>query len=142
MDLYEALKAGTHPEELFYTFQKELDAAKARLEEENKAKLEQEQKEKEDQEYLEECREILIEAIIDYAGALLDDESIETDVLDFNSINQIFLDFENEVKNLSDLTKKIDSIFPKTNQKKTSVKITLPHDKNDDEIIRNWLKNL
>ena len=58
MDLYEALKEGTSADELVATFNKELEAAKAKLKEENEA------------EQVVQYRISLAEAIYDYIVAL------------------------------------------------------------------------
>ena len=68
MDLYEALKAGSSKEDLVKTFQKDLDAAMARL----KADKEKEKKAEENKKLLKELREFVASNLTDYLNMLSD----------------------------------------------------------------------
>lgn len=138
MDLYEALKAGTTEEELIRLFQKDLNEAKSRIEEDEKAD--------EQAEYLAECREDLAQAIYDYVEAYFG-ENIEGDP-DFTpeTIEKTLQDFEKEMDSFSPFIKILNDIFDvdksETKEKpikSLKVKISSP---SDDEIIRNFLKSL
>ena len=104
MDLYEALKAGTSAEELLKAFHKDLDEANARIAAEQEAAA--------DKEYLADCRECLVEAIIEYAEALFGEDLDES--FSAESVIENLKGFEKEAKRAKQaiaFSKKLDKIL-------------------------------
>ena len=118
MDLYEALKAGTSPDELESKFQEELAAARKRYYAE---------------EGLDDTRGCLAEDIIYYLSLVLGKEFIK----DFNrkDIIELLKSMEKDLKTGYDVLKKLD----KKNMKATS---SLPIGTSDEDIINAFLKGL
>ena len=117
MDLYEALKAGTSPDELERKFQEELDAARKKYYAE---------------EDLNDTREELAAEIIDYLALVLGKEFVK----DFNrkDIVELLKSMEKELKTSYDILKKLDK-----NMKASS---SLSINKSDEDIINAFLKEL
>ena len=122
MDLYEALKSGTSADELVATFNKELEAAKAKLKEETEA------------EQIAYYREDLAEAIYNYISALT---GFKTPTL---TVEEIEKELENVEKDLGPVLtllsafvepKEEDYKFFKTKKTKT-----------DGDIIAEFIKSL
>lgn len=141
MDLYEALKAGTSPEDLLKKFHEELDAANARLVEEAAASKEAERKATE----LIDARTYLADAIIEYGEALFGDKP-----LTLTEVENILKDFEKEVKDEFSILRKWENLFTKENKTKatsnpkkpiTTVKITHKDD-NFNYIFDKFLDSL
>lgn len=118
MDLYEALKAGTSPDELERKFQEELDAARKRYYAE---------------EDLNDTREELAAEIIDYLALVLGKDFVK----DFSvkDIVEMLKSMEKDLKTGYDVLKKLD----KKNMKAAS---SLSIDKSDEDIINAFLKEL
>lgn len=117
MDLYEALKAGTSPDELERKFQEELAAARKRYYAE---------------EDLNDTREELAAEIIEYLSLVLGKEFVK----DFNrkDIVELLKSTEKDLKTGYDVLKKLDK-----NMKTTG---SLSFDKSDEDIINAFLKGL
>ena len=122
MDLYEALKDGTSADELVATFNKELEAAKAKLKEETEA------------EQITYYREDLAEAIYNYISALIGFETPSFTVAD---IEKELKNVEKELNPVLTLLsafvepREEDYKFFKTKKTKT-----------DGDIIAEFIKNL
>lgn len=122
MDLYEALKSGTSADELVATFNKELEAAKAKLKEETEA------------EQISYYREDLAEAIYNYISALIGFETPSFTVAD---IEKELKNVEKELNPVLTLLsafvepREEDYKFFKTKKTKT-----------DGDIIAEFIKNL
>ena len=118
MDLYEALKAGTSPDELERKFQEELAAARKKYYAE---------------EDLNDTREELATEIIEYLSLVLGEEFIK----DFSvkDIVEILKSMEKDLKTGYDILKKLD----KKNMKATS---SFPIGTSDEDIINAFLKSL
>ena len=130
MDLYEALKSGTSEEELLKAFHKDLDEAKEHIAAEQEA----------DKEYLTDCRECLADAIIDYAEALLGENLDES--FSVESIIETLEEFEKEMEQTINLSKRLDKIFEKAkseDKEPVGIKATIY---SDDDIITKFLKGL
>ena len=135
MDLYEALKAGTSEEELLKAFHKDLDEANARIAAEEEAAA--------DKEYLADCREYLAEAILEYTKALLGEDLDES--ISVKSVIETLKGFEEDVKRIVTLSKKLDKILEKAkseNKKPVGIKATTRSIDDDDDIIAQFLKSL
>jgi len=117
MDLYEALKAGTSPDELERKFQEELDAARKKYYAE---------------EDLNDTREELAAEIIDYLALVLGKEFVK----DFNrkDIVEMLKSMEKDLKTGYDVLKKLDK-----NMKASG---SLSINKSDEDIINAFLKEL
>ena len=122
MDLYEALKAGTSEEELLRAFHKDLDQANARIAAEEEAAA--------NEEYLTDCRDQLVEALVEYVEALLGEDLNESLPVDY--VIKSLKEFEKEIKNII--------TFDKKDKKTTSIKITTSP--SDNDIIANFIKSL
>jgi len=122
MDLYEALKAGTSAEDLLKAFHDDLDKATARIAEEKAAA---------DKEYLNECRTLLAEAVLDYAEALLGEIDDSCTVED---IEEVLKTFEKEMQPTLNLCEKLNK-YTKDDKKKDSLDL-------DDDIIKDFLNYL
>ena len=118
MDLYEALKAGTSPDELERKFQEELAAAKKKYYAE---------------EDLNDTREELAAEIIDYLALVLGEEFVKD--LTVNDIFKVLKSMEKDLKTGYDVLKKLD----KKNMKASG---SLFIDKSDEDIINAFLKGL
>ena len=118
MDLYEALKAGTSPDELERKFQEELAAARKKYYAE---------------EDLNDTREELAAEIIEYLALVLGEEFVK----DFSvkDIVAILKSMEKDLKTGYDVLKKLD----KKNMKATS---SFPIGTSDEDIIKAFLKSL
>ena len=121
MDLYEALKNGTTPEELVATFHKDLEAAQKKYD-----------KEAQSDKALDAARGNLAGAICVYAQALFGEEMDHSDTKD---VEQLLKDKEKEIKDtvkllkeLKELADNIDSKMPKDKKPKT-----------DDDILKAFL---
>ena len=117
MDLYEALKAGTSPDELERKFQEELAAARKKYYAE---------------EDLNDTREELAAEIIEYLSLVLGKEFVK----DFNrkDIVELLKSMEKDLKTGYDVFKKLD--------KNMKVSGSLSLDKSDEDIINAFLKSL
>ena len=122
MDLYEALKAGTSEEELLRAFHKDLDQANARIVAEKEAAA--------NEEYLADCRDQLVEALVEYVETLLGEDLNES--LPVDCIIESLKEFEKEIKNII--------TFDKKDKKTASIKITTSP--SDNDIIANFIKSL
>ena len=122
MDLYEALKAGTSEEELLRAFHKDLDQANARIAAEEEAAA--------NEEYLTDCRDQLVEALVEYVEALLGEDLNESLPVDY--VIKSLKEFEKEIKNII--------TFNKKDKKTASIKITTSP--SDNDIIANFIKSL
>ena len=118
MDLYEALKAGTSPDELERKFQEELAAARKKYY---------------DEEDLNATREELAIEIVEYLSLILGKEFVK----DFGKrdIIEFLKSMENDLKTSYDVLKKLY----KKNMKTTS---SLPIGTSDEDIINAFLKSL
>ena len=128
MDLYEALKAGTSCDELVKTFQKELDAAKAKLDKEAETRKNQE---------LDKIRANLAIDIRDYLAYLIGEEYVDS----FSD-----KDIYDTLHSLEDSMKEIAALY---NDLLVSTKATSKPKENttkakrtDDEIIKDFLSFL
>ena len=117
MDLYEALKAGTSPDELERKFQEELAAARKKYYAE---------------EDLNDTREELAAEIIDYLALVLGKEFVKD--LDRKDIVEVLKSIEKDLKTGYDVLKKLDKNMKATG----SVFIN----KSDEDIINAFLKGL
>lgn len=134
MDLYEALKAGTSEKELLEAFHKDLEAANARIAAETE--------EAANKEYLTDCREILAEAIIEYAKAFLG-ESLDKS-FSVEAVVETLEGFEKEMEQAVAFSKKLDKMLEKAkseNKKPVGIKVTT-RSVDDDDIITQFLKSL
>ena len=116
MDLYEALKAGTSKEQLQETFKKELEEATMRL-----------AAEAAETETLNNSREKLIDAIIDYTQTYYNEQFDTSNMKKY--INKILLEYEKDLDNWRKIDKPINT--HKIKKKPT-----------DDDIIFDFIKNL
>lgn len=121
MDLYEALKSGTTPEELVATFHKDLEAAQKKY-----------NKETQSNKALDAARGNLAGALCVYAQALFGKDMDPTDVYD---VEQVLKDKEQEIKDtvqilkeLKELANDIERKMPKDKKPKT-----------DDDILKAFL---
>ena len=128
MDLYEALKAGTSCDELVKTFQKELDAAKAKLDKEAEVRKNQE---------LDKVRANLAIDIRDYLAYVIGEEYADS----FSD-----KDIYDTLRSLEDSMKEIAALY---NDLLVSTKATSKPKENttkakrtDDEIIKDFLSFL
>ena len=128
MDLYEALKAGTSCDELVKTFQKELDAAKAKLDKEAETRKNQE---------LDKIRADLAMNIRDYLAYVVGEEY--ADSFSDKDIYDTLYSLENSMKEIAALYNDLlvstkATSKPKENTTKTK--------RTDDEIIKDFLSFL
>ena len=117
MDLYEALKAGTEPDELERKFKEELAAAVKKFN---------------DEEDLNDLREELAAEIIDYLALVLGEEFVK----DFSvkNIVEMLKSMEKDLKTGYNVIKKLDK-----NMKASG---SLSIDKSDEDIINAFLRGL
>jgi len=125
MDLYEALKAGTSCDELVKTFQKELDAAKAKLDKEAETRKNQE---------LDKIRADLAMDIRDYLAYLIGEEY--ADSFSDKDIYDTLCSLENSMKEIAAL---YNDLLVSTKATSKSKKNTTKVEKTDDEIIKDFL---
>ena len=118
MDLYEALKAGTSPDELERKFQEELAAARKKYY---------------DEEELDDTRDCLAEDITYYLSLILGKDFVKD--FDKRDIVEFLKSMEKDLKTGYDVLKKLD----KKNMKVTS---SLPIGTSDEDIINAFLKGL
>lgn len=155
MDLYEALKSGTSPDELIKTFNKDLEEARAKVErderlarlkkelEEKKAKMQQAEEEKKEK-ALTARRDSLATALKDYVETVFPD--VEADEqLSVEEIADMFKAVEEEMNNLLGFTKylkklnKLDSRYDLDSNMFKTLECSSPC---DDDIIKRFLKSL
>ena len=125
MDLYEALKAGTSCDELVKTFQKELNAAKAKLDKEAETRKNEE---------LDKIRADLAMDIRDYLAYLIGEEY--ADSFSDKDIYDTLCSLENSMKEIAALYNDLlasTKVASKPKENTTKVK------KTDDEIIKDFL---
>ena len=121
MDLYEALKNGTTPEELVATFHKDLEAAQKKYD-----------KEAQSDKALDAARGSLAGAICVYAQALFGEEMDHSDAKD---VERLLKDKEEEIKDMIKLTKELKELAD-------SIERRAPKDKKpktDDDILKAFL---
>lgn len=145
MDLYEALKAGNSADELLAKFQEELDAAQARIEEEENSEIEAA--------YLADCRTELALAFMDYIDAFCGDILDDEDGFTAEDIEQILLDFEKEIEEYlafrevcglddEDEEDENEEEEEDADEEPVDIEITTCTINSDDDIIRAFLKSL
>ncbi len=132
MNLYEALKAGTSPEELLETFHRDLDEANARI------AAEQEAAEEAKNEALKDARTTLAKSILFYADTILGEDC--SDILSVEEIESILIQYENEMKNTIDIFNMISKTPPQ--KKKKSIIKTINNSEDDTKIIYDFIKSL
>ena len=121
MDLYEALKSGTTPEELVATFHKDLEAAQKKYE-----------KEAQSDQALNYARGQLANALCVYAQVLFGKEMKHTDVQD---VEQVLKDKEQEIKDTVQILKELKELSDSIEQKIPKAK----KPKTDDDILKAFL---
>lgn len=140
MDLYEALKTGTSSEELLNAFNKELAAAKTRIEKEEATAAKEREQELNTSRYAFAC------ALNDYAKAILNrDEPFEEDEdLFIDNLEEALVEFEKEMKKTFELSNKLEKIFKTTEkkEKKEFIPFNNYSANHDDEIINSFLRSL
>ena len=127
MDLYEALKAGTSCDELVKTFQKELDAAKAKLDKEAETRKNEE---------LNKVRANLAMNIRDYLAYLIGEEY--ADSFSDKDIYDTLCSLESSMKEIAALYNDL-LVSTKATSKPKSKENTTKVNKTDDEIIKDFL---
>lgn len=135
MDLYEALTKGTSPEELISTFNKDLEAAKARYAAETAASKK-----------LDEKREKLAAALEEYVTALFGDkyqEIKDEGLYGPDDTIEYLKTYEKDMAKLLNLDIEVKKIFDKKGKKPIGMefKAKTPGWK-DDDIINAFLKSL
>ena len=128
MDLYEALKAGTSCDELVKTFQKELDAAKAKLDKEAETRKNQE---------LDKIRANLAIDIRDYLAYLIGEEY--ADSFSDKDIYDTLHSLEDSMKEIAALYNDLLVSTKAANKPKEN---TTKAKRTDDEIIKDFLSFL
>lgn len=124
MDLYEALKNGTTPEELVATFHKDLEAAQKKY-----------NKEAQSNKALDAARGSLAGAICVYAQTLFGEEMDHTDA---KNVEQLLKDKEEEIKDMIQLVKELKELS-------NNIERRMPKDKKsktDDDILKAFLDSL
>lgn len=121
MDLYEALKAGTSPDELERKFQEELAAARKKYYAE---------------EDLNDTREELAAEIIEYLSLVLGKEFVKD--LNRKDIVELLKSMEKDLKTGYDVLK---TVYSNLDGKTTTFRAKTPN-KSDEEIISAFLKSL
>jgi hypothetical protein len=119
MDLYEALKAGTEPDELERKFKEELAAAVKKFN---------------DEEDLNDIREELAAEIIDYLALVLGKAFVKD--LTVNDIVEVLKSMEKDIKASSLFLRNLDL------DKNMKASSSLSIDKSDEDIINAFLKGL
>lgn len=118
MDLYEAIKNGASVEQLKGDFEKELNAAAAKIKMEDK---------------LSDARENAVEALTAYLETFLDTAPTEEDV---NRIRELFKTFEEEMAPLRGFVKFVNgAVAPKRVSKPAAPK-------SDTEVLREFLDKM
>lgn len=125
MDLYEALKAGTSCDELVKTFQKELDAAKAKLDKEAETRKNEE---------LNKIRADLAMDIRDYLAYLIGEEY--ADSFSDKDIYDALRSLESSMKEIAALYNDLLVSTKATSKPKEN---TTKVNKTDDEIIKDFM---
>ena len=128
MDLYEALKAGTSCDELVKIFQKELDAAKAKLDKEAEVRKNQE---------LDKVRANLAIDIRDYLAYVIGEEY--ADSFSDKDIYDTLHSLEDSMKEIAALYNDLLVSTKATNKPKEN---TTKAKRTDDEIIKDFLSFL
>ena len=128
MDLYEALKAGTSCDELVKTFQKELDAAKAKLDKEAETRKNQE---------LDKIRANLAIDIRDYLAYVIGEEY--ADSFSDKDIYDTLHSLEDSMKEIAALYNDLLVSTKATSKPKEN---TTKAKRTDDEIIKDFLSFL
>ena len=128
MDLYEALKAGTSCDELVKTFQKELDAAKAKLDKEAEVRKNQE---------LDKVRANLAIDIRDYLAYVIGEEY--ADSFSDKDIYDTLHSLEDSMKEIAALYNDLLVSTKTTSKPKEN---TTKAKRTDDEIIKDFLSFL
>ena len=134
MDLYEALKSGKTEEDLLEDFKKQLNSASERITEEKEAKA--------NEAYLDACRNDLVAAILIYAQAFLGEEC---DEINTDSIKDILINYEKEMKETLKASKKLDEILTKAkkdNKEPFRVTFSTHMTDKDQDIINKFLDSL
>ena len=133
MELYDALKSGVKPEDLLKSFQQDLDAAKKRI-------IQEEEKEKQERKkrYIEDCRDDLTLAIVDYMDAIFGDLDMDEIDEEIETIKKLLINFEKEMDKWTLFDRNIKKIFSNNDGNKT-IKINT---KNDNEIINSFIQEL
>lgn len=136
MDLYEALMKGTSPEELISTFNKDLEAAKARYEAETAASKE-----------LDEKREKLAAALEDYVTVLFGDkyqEIKDAGLYGPNDTIEYLKTYEKDIAKLLNLDIEVKKILDKEGKKPIGMEFKAKTASvwDDDDIISAFLKSL
>lgn len=137
MDLYEALKSGKTEMDLLEDFKKQLNSASERIAEEAAAK-----EAKINEAYLDACRNDLVASVLNYTQAFLGEEC---DEIDTDSIKDILINYEKEMKEALKTSKKLDEILTKEkkeNKKPIGVTISTRITDKDQAIINRFLDNL
>ena len=125
MDLYEALKDGVSEEELKATFEKELESARSRVQEEAQASR--------DKKIIDAARANFISAAIDYAEAITEDEDL-SDLQE--ELEETLETYEAEMGAFKDI---IDFFGEKFANGDASVNVKIS---TDDDILRAFIKSL
>jgi len=157
MDLYEALKSGTDVKTLTDAFNKELEAATAKITAEREAaqkaelaKKEKEASTKKAHEYLDSCRRDLAECLTDYLATLWEDDLDSLSDKDRRTIEEAIvkeiLSYEKQLKASFSMAKEFLSRWNKLFESKSGddscwISVSKPTDA-DADIINNFLKNL
>lgn len=138
MNLYEALKAGTSEEELLKAFHKDLNEANERIAAEKKA----EEETVANKEFLDECRIALAACIVNYFEALFGNGS--TNLCDEEDIEEILMDFEEEIREDYNFLNKINkSLSKSTGENKTPVEIKITtHPLFNNELFNKFFEKL
>ena len=125
MDLYEALKGGVSEEELKASFEKELESARSRVQEEAQASR--------DKKIIDAARANFISAAIDYAEAIAG----EDDFSDFQEeLEETLKTYEAEMGAFKDI---IDFFGEKFANGDASVNVKIS---TDDDILKAFIKSL
>ena len=147
MDFYEALKDGATTTDLLNTFYKELEAASQKLEAERKEEEQKKATEAAKLNALEDARETLVDAVLEYAK-LLSDEPL-TEGFDREYLTKKFVEIENTYKTLKDFSDSFLSHYTYKNKdkdktiKNPEIKITSKLYKQDDDgVLREFLNLL
>ena len=117
MDLYEALKNGASAEQLKGDFEKELNAAAAKIKTEK----------------IEDAREDVIEALTVYLGMILGATPTERDI---NEIKKMLISLEKEMAPIKSL---MDIVNGAAAPKKVSKSVSI---KSDNDILRDFLNGV
>lgn len=146
MDLYEALKAGTSADELLAAFYKDLDAANERIAAEEAAEKAAAKKQKEYEERLSIARADVAEFLTYYFDALFEDDDEIS--LSEEEIEDLLIELEKSAKSILAFVKVFDTDNNKAEatalkqEKKEKPSIKVKYSTNDDDIIKEFLKNL